>query len=114
MVERGLSAVVADPHAEANGLKASIVTQSNVAINNTIADARILTGPGEYEIGGTFITGIAARGKETNTIFRYDFNGVAVVHVGSLTKLTVAEAVASKLGEGVGSLSNVTVPEPVA
>lgn len=93
LVERGLSTVVTDPYAATSGLelpriKTDIVTRSNELVDGEIASAsRMLTGPGEYEIGGVFITGVAARGKERNTIFRIDMNGVSVVHVGRLTKL---------------------------
>jgi L-ascorbate metabolism protein UlaG (beta-lactamase superfamily) len=93
LVERSFSTIVTDPHGEASGLilpriKTDIVTRSNELVDGDIAGAtRTLTGPGEYEIGGVFITGVASRGKARNTIFRFDMNGVTVVHVGRLTKL---------------------------
>lgn len=93
LVERNLSTVVTDPFGEASGLmlprvKADIVTRSNELVDGEIGGkVRTLTGPGEYEIGGVFITGIASRGKARNTIFRINMNGVTVVHVGRMTKL---------------------------
>ncbi|MBC7249538.1 MAG: MBL fold metallo-hydrolase, partial [Anaerolineae bacterium] len=52
---------------------------------------RVLNGPGEYEIGGVFITGIptyhdnkkgSERGK--NTAFLFEFNGLSICHLGDL------------------------------
>ncbi len=82
LTERGLAAVVTDPYDESLGyptlrLKADIVTVSHDApghsnLDVVRRDARALTGPGEYEIGGVFITGIATpsrNGKFNNNIF---------------------------------------------
>jgi len=63
---------------------------------------RVINGPGEYEIGGVFVTGVASfhddksgelRGK--NTIYAVEFEGVTVAHLGDLghelSSKTVAE-----------------------
>ena len=70
MVERGLAAVVTDPYDDSIGypalkLKADIVTVSHEAPGHNYVDAvkgerQVITGPGEYEIGGVFVTGLAA------------------------------------------------------
>ena len=108
LTERGMASVVTDPYDESQGypllrLKADIVTVSHDAPGHSHLDAvkgetRALTGPGEYEIGGVFITGIptlrspAEGGKKkkaepdakTNTVFVFDFDGLTVCHLGDL------------------------------
>src|SRR5713101_1942006 len=69
LVERGMASVVTDPYDDSQGyptlrLKGDIVTVSHDAPGHSNLEAvkggsRALTGPGEYEIGGVFITGIA-------------------------------------------------------
>ena len=47
----------------------------------------VLDGPGEYEIGSVFITGIATRsknGKFNNTIYVFDYDGLTVAHLGDI------------------------------
>jgi L-ascorbate metabolism protein UlaG (beta-lactamase superfamily) len=102
--ERGAATVVTDPYDKSLGLslprlKADVVTISHDAPDhNYVAalrgEARVLTGPGEYEIGGMFITGIdvrpekKGRNKEErprNTVFLFAFDGVTVCHLGDLT-----------------------------
>lgn len=103
--ERGLATVVTDPFDESIGLKvpklkADIVTVSHDAPghNNWKAvkgDYRRLTGPGEYEIGGVFITGIstankaekARDGDEANTLYVFDYDGLTVAHLGDLGRV---------------------------
>lgn len=100
--ERNLSTVVTDPFDKSIGyslpkLKADIVTVSHDAPghNNVSAvkEARVINGPGEYEIGGVFITGVATQqaggdkkkkveGK--NTLYVFDFDGITVAHLGDL------------------------------
>ncbi|MBI4771344.1 MAG: MBL fold metallo-hydrolase [Chloroflexi bacterium] len=102
LTERGLATVVTDPFDESIGLKlprlkADIVTVSHDAPghNNLKAvkgEFKALTGPGEYEIGGVFITGIstarkggqAARNGYTNTLYVCDYGGLSVAHLGDL------------------------------
>jgi hypothetical protein len=74
LTERGLAAVVTDPYDESLGypslkLKADIVTVSHDAPGHSHLDAvkgdsRALTGPGEYEIGGVFITASRSTQRE--------------------------------------------------
>nr|MBC7244239.1 MBL fold metallo-hydrolase [Chloroflexota bacterium] len=54
-------------------------------------DAKVINGPGEYEVKGVFVTGIAtglkkSKGPERlrNTIYLFDFDGLTVCHLGVL------------------------------
>ncbi len=105
MTERGLATVVTDPYDHKQvgydplKLKADIVTIShNTPGHNHLSavkgENRVIDGPGEYEIGGVFITGIQTNGhskKDTNeprnTLFLFDFNGVTVLHLGDLNRV---------------------------
>ncbi|MGC9393688.1 MAG: MBL fold metallo-hydrolase [Anaerolineae bacterium] len=104
IVERGYPAVVMDPFKdEEAGLvlphsRAEIVTSSELLDDPRQArwkglrgTSHTLAGPGEYEIGGLFITGIATfrdrkRGAEAgpNIVFSVNVNGVVVCHLGEL------------------------------
>jgi len=102
LTERGLATIVCDPYdSEAVGyqplkLRADVVTVSHDAPgHNHLAAvkgyAHVIDGPGEYEIGGVFITGVqtdmaAARQKALtrNTLYVFDYNGLTVAHLGNL------------------------------
>jgi L-ascorbate metabolism protein UlaG (beta-lactamase superfamily) len=103
--ERGMASVVTDPfdHRTAGyePLKArgDIVTISHDAPGHNFASgvkgkSHVITGPGEYEIGGVFITGVQTNGhgKRTadeprNTLYVFDFDGVTVAHLGDLRRV---------------------------
>lgn len=105
MTERGLASVVTDPFDhrivgyEPLKLKADIVTSSHDAPGHNHAGAvkgkgHILTGPGEYEIGGVFITGVQTNGhtrresdEPRNTLYVFDFDGLTVAHLGDLRRV---------------------------
>jgi L-ascorbate metabolism protein UlaG (beta-lactamase superfamily) len=105
LTERGFASVVTDPFDyKAAGyaplkLKADIVTVSHDAPghNNSPAvkgKSHVLTGPGEYEIGGVFITGVQTNGQAKrspdeprNTLYVFDFDGVTVAHLGDLSRI---------------------------
>lgn len=93
--------VVTDPCGKDVGytiprLRADIVTisQEQPDYNNRAlvqGDPRVINGPGEYEVKGVFITGIAAQAKKAkgperlrNTIYLLDFDGLTVCHLGVL------------------------------
>jgi L-ascorbate metabolism protein UlaG (beta-lactamase superfamily) len=100
MSERGQAAVVTDPYNGRLGLpplklRAEVVTVSHNAAGHNHVEAvagcrHALTGPGEYEIGGVFITGIAT-GQEArttrNVLYLFDFNGLTVAHLGDMDKV---------------------------
>ena len=49
-----------------------------------------LAGPGEYEIGGVFITGIATVYEAVtteNVLFMFDYDGLTVAHLGDMSKV---------------------------
>ncbi|RPI23818.1 MAG: lactamase [Chloroflexota bacterium] len=104
MVERSLASVVTDPYDhreigyEALKLKADIVTVSHDSPGHNFTqavkgDSRPITGPGEYEIGGVFITGVQTNGHAKgsdelrNTLYVFDFNGLTVAHLGDLSRV---------------------------
>lgn len=99
---RGKNAtIITDPYEERIGLKLGRVTADIVTVshqhydhNNVAAvggNPKVIDGPGEYEIGGTFITGIqtahdaeggSKRGK--NTAYLIDVDDIVVCHLGDL------------------------------
>ncbi|MBN1679629.1 MAG: MBL fold metallo-hydrolase [Anaerolineae bacterium] len=97
--ERGRASVVTDPFGENLGyevprLKADIVTISHDAPgHNYVAGVkgyeRVIEDPGEYEIGGVFIIGVATydRTQENprrNVVYVLDYEGLTVTHLGDL------------------------------
>jgi L-ascorbate metabolism protein UlaG (beta-lactamase superfamily) len=103
--ERGLATVVTDPYDhtvvgyEPLRLKADIVTVSHAAPGHNFVAAvkgktRVIDGPGEYEVGGVFITGVQTNGfgkrasdETSNTLYVFDYNGVTVAHLGDLCRV---------------------------
>lgn len=103
MKERGLASVVTDPYEPKLGLpelnlKADVVTVSHDAPGHNYlqavkGDRLRIAGPGEFEVGGVFITGIAMRakgkdkssnGRVPNTLYVFNFDGLTVAHLGDL------------------------------
>ena len=93
--------VVCDPYDKTIGLplpklKADLVTLSHQAPGHSYAEGikewrKVFTGPGEYEVDGVFITGVAStHGKnplghtDPNTIFIFEFPEMTVAHLGDL------------------------------
>ncbi len=104
MTERATLAVVTDPYSADAGLeppklKADVVTISrdhprhnniNAVIGAQRGDVRKITGPGEYEMGGVFITGVAMRPEKKGanqkcTVYAFNFDGLSVAHLGGLS-----------------------------
>jgi len=123
LTERGLATIVTDPYDhrvagyEALKLKADIVTISHDApghnfISGVKGYSRVITGPGEYEIGGVFITGIQTNGisrrnpdEPRNTLYVFDYEGVSVVHLGDLRRVPTQTEV-----EALGTVDVALVP----
>lgn len=121
--ERGSASIVTDPYDKSIGydvprLKADIVTVSHDAPghNNVeaVKGARPITGPGEFEIGGVFITGIAmSRPGEKkkkdevkrNTLYLFDFDGLTAAHLGDLDHVPTQSQI-----EDLGTVSVLLVP----
>lgn len=103
--ERGVATVITDPyddqatgHAPLN-MTGEIVTISHnkPGHNHVVAikgDPFVITGPGEYEIGGVFVTGIQTNGlndtfdpADRNTMYIFDVDGIKVAHLGGTNRL---------------------------
>jgi L-ascorbate metabolism protein UlaG (beta-lactamase superfamily) len=118
-----MATVVTDPYDhntagyESLKLKADIVTVSHEASghNNVAAvkgKTRVITGPGEYEIGGVFITGVQTNGhsKRTgdeprNTLYVFDYDGITVAHLGDLRRVPTQMEI-----EALGTVNIALVP----
>jgi L-ascorbate metabolism protein UlaG (beta-lactamase superfamily) len=104
LTERGLATVVTDPFDyklvgyESLKLKGDIVTVSrNTPEHNFVSavkgDPHPITGPGEFEIGGVFITGVQTNGSSKhadelrNTLYVFDYNGISIVHLGEVNRV---------------------------
>lgn len=97
LVERKQATVVTDPYGKTIGfpelkLRADVITVSHKARGHSHLSAvsgskHILDGPGEYEIGGVFITGIDTFGKNNNSrnvLYVFVMGGLSVAHLGDL------------------------------
>jgi len=123
LAERNMATVVTDPYDhntagyESLKLKADIVTVSHEALGHNNVSAvkgktRVITGPGEYEIGGVFITGVQTNGhsKRTdeeprNTLYVFDYDGITVAHLGDLRRVPTQMEI-----EALGTVNIALVP----
>ena len=123
LTERGLATVVTDPFDhrvvgyEALKLKADIVTVSHESAGHNFVSAvkgnsHTIRGPGEYEIGSVFVTGIQTNGvarrdpdEPRNTLYVFDYEGVSVAHLGDLRRVPSQTEV-----EALGSVHVALVP----
>lgn len=123
LTERNLATVVTDPYDhrvagyEALKLRGDIVTISHDAPGHNYTNGvkgyhRLITGPGEFEIGGVFITGIQTNGhtrksgeEPRNTLYTFDFMGVTVAHLGDLRRVPTQTEV-----EALGAVDVALVP----
>lgn len=101
LTERGRISIVTDPYDPEVGLpalnlKGDIVTVSYDSPRHNYTKAvkgkqREITGPGEYEIGGVFITGIRMQPEEgkkkSNTLYVFNYDGVTVAHLGEMASV---------------------------
>jgi L-ascorbate metabolism protein UlaG (beta-lactamase superfamily) len=128
LMERGMASVAIDPFDDSVGygalrLKADIVCVSHDSPGHNCVDAvkgekRVITGPGEFEIGGVFITGVSTRhapdtsgkkkkteSKDSNTLYLIDFNGLTVAHLGDLDYVPTQQQI-----ENLGAVDIALVP----
>ena len=123
ITERNLATVVTDPYDhraygyESLKLKADIVTVSHDAPGHNFlsavkGDYFPIKGPGEFEIGGVFITGLQTNvhGKKTdvefrNTMYVFEYNGLNVVHLGDINRVPTQTEV-----ESLGPVHVILVP----
>ena len=124
LTERNFATVVTDPYDnktigyDSLKLKAEIVTVSHDAPGHNHSDAvkgttHVLTGPGEFEIGGVFITAVqtdAGTGKKKdktsrNTLYTFDYDGITVAHLGDLKTIPSQAEI-----EALGSVNVALIP----
>src|SRR3972149_1700224 len=118
VTERGMLSIVADPYDhESVGykqlkLKADIVTVSHDAPGHNFVKGVKgyewdIRGPGEYEIGGIFITGVATNEgkKDRNLVYIYDYDGVTIGHLGDMPKVPTQTQV-----EAFGTVDVLLIP----
>lgn len=126
LTERNFATVVTDPFdSKAIGyeplkLKAEIVTVSHAAPGHNNVDAvkgvtHTITGPGEFEIGGVFITGVQTDGSASakkknsngtrNTLYVFDYDGITVAHLGDLQQVPTQAEI-----EALGTVNVALVP----
>ncbi len=81
-------------------------------VQGIVGEPRLVTGPGEYEISGVLITGIATfhdreRGKNRgkNTVYLIEVDEVSVCHLGDLGHVLTAEQV-----EEIGNVDVLLLP----
>jgi L-ascorbate metabolism protein UlaG (beta-lactamase superfamily) len=128
LTERNYATVVTDPFDNKSigydslRLKSDIVTVSHAAPGHNNTDAvkgvsHVIDGPGEFEIGGVFITGVqsdsGSSGKKKkntdstprNTIYVFDYDGITVAHLGDLNVTPTQSEI-----ESLGTVNVVLVP----
>ncbi|MFN2145771.1 MAG: MBL fold metallo-hydrolase [Anaerolineales bacterium] len=121
ITERSMATVVTDPFDhDAIGyselqLKADIVTVSHEAPGHSNLKAVKggkwhITGPGEYEIGGVFLTGVPTGKSEKdnngrNMMYVFDYDGVTLAHLGDLNAVLNRKEV-----EALGKVDVLLVP----
>ena len=100
ITERKHAAVVTDPYNGKLGLpalklKSDVITIShNASGHNDVKSVsgweHALDGPGEYEIGSVFFTGIKTNHtaeSNRNVLFMFDYGGLTVAHLGDMKKV---------------------------
>ncbi|HJO91701.1 MAG TPA: MBL fold metallo-hydrolase [Anaerolineales bacterium] len=122
LTERNSASIVTDPFNKSIGLasprlKADVVTISHDAPGHSNSDnvkgARTITGPGEYEIGGAFITGVNTssnkqeESSETspNTAYVIDYDSASVCHLGDMNAIPSQTQI-----EALGTVDVLLVP----
>lgn len=97
LAERKFTTVITDPYNGNLGLpplklKAEVVTVSHDAKGHNHVEAvsgvaHQISGPGEYEIGSVFITGIRTNNEaktNQNVIYVFDYDGLTIAHLGDM------------------------------
>ena len=118
-----VSTIVTDPFDKSLGLvlpriPANIVTVSNQSNHhNNVAgvkgDFMVVDSPGEYEIGGTFVTGVRMEekdntdnnGRPQNNVFVIYMEDMAICHLGDLTHVPTQRQV-----EDMGNIDVLLIP----
>jgi L-ascorbate metabolism protein UlaG (beta-lactamase superfamily) len=100
LADRGKASIITDPYSSGLGLpplkvRGDVVTISHDAkghnyVKGVSGRRHVLRGPGEYEIGGVFITGISTiekAGESQNVLFLFHFGDLTIAHLGDMTKV---------------------------
>jgi len=114
--------VVTDPYGKELGLilprvRADIVTVSHDAddhnyVRGVKGDFKVLSGPGEYEVSNSFVTGLvlserkpsggqgkAAVAGDGNTVFLIELDGITICHLGDLSNVPTQAMMEESLSE---------------
>jgi L-ascorbate metabolism protein UlaG (beta-lactamase superfamily) len=123
LTERGMATVITDPYDHDSvgftplKLRGEIVTVSHDAPGHNFVTSvkgrmRVIAGPGEFEIGGVFITGVQTNRKSKssknelrNTLYVFDYDGITVAHLGDLQRVPSQTEI-----ETLGGVNVVLVP----
>jgi L-ascorbate metabolism protein UlaG (beta-lactamase superfamily) len=120
ITERNRISVVTDPFSESIGLpvpklKGDVVTISHPEPGHNNVDAvkpspYVLQGPGEYELGGVFVTGIAMHLVEEdivrwNIAYLMEYDNLTVLHLGDLAHVPDQSTI-----EGFGQVNVLLLP----
>ena len=122
LTERNSASIVTDPFNKSIGLasprlKADVVTISHDAPGHSNSDnvkgARTITGPGEYEIGGAFITGVDTSSNKQeensepspNIAYVIDYDSASVCHLGDMNAIPSQTQI-----EALGTVDVLLVP----
>ena len=113
--------VLTDPYDKSLGLslprpRADIVTVSHDAphhnaVHNVKPAFKVIDGPGEYEIGGTFVTGVQLHPPKNsstsakNKVYVIYMENLAICHLGDLSHIPTQSQV-----EGLGNIDILLVP----
>jgi L-ascorbate metabolism protein UlaG (beta-lactamase superfamily) len=118
LIERGRVTSITDPFADSIGipspkLKGDIVTISHDEAGHNFLEAvksepHVIRGPGEYEIGGVFVTGVALHNTATgrqNVAYLFDYDGLTVLHLGDLSHVPSQSEI-----EALGQVNVLLIP----
>jgi len=122
LTERGLASVVTDPYDHRAigykplSLRGNIVSVSHDAPGHNFVSAvktksREIKGPGEFEIGGVFVTAIQTNSRKRdktekkNILCVFDFSGVTTAHLGDIRRVPSQSQV-----EALGTVNVALVP----
>lgn len=120
LAERGSISLVTDPYSPEIGLpplklKGDVVTISHERPGHSYVDAvkpanSVLRGPGEYEVGGVFITGLAMHAVDEdrshrNVGYLIQYGSLSVLHLGDL-----AHVPDQSLIEALGEVNVLLIP----
>lgn len=113
ITERGQISIITDPYSNTIGLpelklKGDVVTVSHSENGHSYVEAikgepHVIDGPGEYEIGGAFISGIAMHNVSDeaaywNVSYLFQYGDLTVLHLGDLSHVPNQSTV-EELGE---------------